>query len=399
MTLPSDPAPYGTRRPPLPTPASRLPVLRQPDPAPDSTPLDTPLAAVRCTQCLHTFTWDGKYVYYLDEPGTPRADLSRIGDPVRRDEALRNASVLCPDTSDGDRDMPHYLPVDYVRFLKPVVIGFVGQADTGKSTLLTVMVDQVDRNRLLPYGLTAQPLSALRHQEFRQRYCDPLLLRGEALQNTNPAEEGVEFVDAYLLKHGDQVRPVAFFDVGGESLSRDDNPRATRFLRAVDVLVFSVDPTRISGSQDMSGQPSSAGDPAFETVLSRVGTVGRDPDLPRVASVIVLSKADWLRFDPIVSTWLARDGAASGRIDPELIRAESRDVYAYLHHKEATAWLRPVAQGHRCTLHVASATWGTSDSEGKYPRGVRPRRVLQPLIAALAMAGVLPGEEAEQVGR
>jgi hypothetical protein len=56
----------------------------------------------------------------------------------------------------------------------------------------------------------------------------------------------------------------------------------------------------------------------------------------------------------------------------------------------------------KTTLHVASPTGGAKE-EGeeksrKYPRGVTPLRVLRPLVAMLAMTGVLTGPQAEMIG-
>jgi len=67
----------------------------------------------------------------------------------------------------------------------------------------------------------------------------------------------------------------------------------------------------------------------------------------------------------------------------------------------ATAWARPYQECVKATLHVASPTGGAALEDGEggvYPRGVMPRRVLRPLVAMLAMTGVLTGAEAERVG-
>ena len=55
----------------------------------------------------------------------------------------------------------------------------------------------------------------------------------------------------------------------------------------------------------------------------------------------------------------------------------------------------------KATLHVASPTGGAQEGEdraSKYPRGVTPLRVLRPLVAMLAMTGVLTGAQADQIG-
>src|ERR1035441_7897109 len=100
-------------------------------------------------------------------------------------------------------------------------------------------------------------------------------------------------------------------------------------------------------------------------------------------------------------TWPRRPGEpvtakATGASD-----LESRDVYADLDVQGALALASPYWLCDKVTLHVASPTGGAGDSEGEggiYPRGVTPRRVLRPLVAMLAMTGVLPGAEAGRVG-
>jgi hypothetical protein len=86
------------------------------------------------------------------------------------------------------------------------------------------------------------------------------------------------------------------------------------------------------------------------------------------------------------------------------IRAESRDVFAYLSHAGAAAALQPFETFDRCTLHFVSASGADAvpvpnEAPRKhFPRGVRPTRVLEPLIAILAMTGMIPGHEADKVG-
>ena len=49
----------------------------------------------------------------------------------------------------------------------------------------------------------------------------------------------------------------------------------------------------------------------------------------------------------------------------------------------------PAATHARCTLHFVSAT-GAESQDGRFRRPVRFRRVLEPLVAMLGMAGVIP---------
>ncbi len=98
--------------------------------------------------------------------------------------------------------------------------------------------------------------------------------------------------------------------------------------------------------------------------------------------------------------------------DLAAIWAESADAFAFLHQNHAQAWLRPYSLFSKATLHFVSATGSEaveliSPRKGdpnapavgvrKFARGVRPKRVLDPLAAILAMSGML-GDEARTVG-
>ena len=66
---------------------------------------------------------------------------------------------------------------------------------------------------------------------------------------------------------------------------------------------------------------------------------------------------------------------------------QSFDVRVSLETKEVNFSLTPASGG------------DAAESEGLFPRGTRPLRVLQPLVAILAMTGVISGPGAEGVGQ
>jgi hypothetical protein len=361
---------------------------------------------------LHEFSWDGKSsLFTRDEQGIFKPlDISAITDASRREERLSRAYVRCPNPKeDPPEDTPpeHHLPIDYMRYQEPLVIGFIGAVESGKSTLLAMMIDQLDGNKLLRYGFAVQPLVQEDHERFRDEHLRKLL-RGETLDRTRAAQEStIEFTDGFLLVHGDDIKkPVVFFDVGGEALGRvgtvrnPANNRATRFLQAVSALIFVVDPEHLIGpggpGADAMGRP--AGDDTFRRVLGDIRRSSGQPaqylDIP---AAIVLGKADLLRLDPVIARWLNAADYGSA-VDPLQIRAESKDVYAFLHQHQGESWLLPFDGFKHCTLHVVSAT-GSKASKERYSQRLRPRRVLQPLIAILAMTGVLNSPGAAEVGQ
>jgi hypothetical protein len=366
---------------------------------------DSPAAAagggtpkVRCPTCLGSFQWDEQELFERTELGEFKSlDDSLAADDLKRQKQLRKAYIRCPNP-DHDFPVEHYLPLRYLRYRPPLVIGLVGTKRVGKSTLLAAMIDEIDRDGLARYGFTVHPLVEELHEEFRKTRLEQLMKGGQSLDGTPAAEENVEFADAFLLTKESFVQPIAFFDVGGESLAREK-----RFFQAVNALIFVVDPDtalgRTDGSRDATGRPSSAGDPAFNAVL---GSLGPSSDAPAEfldqAAAIVLAKADTLRFEPPISQWLSQKNGVPATIEADRIRAESRDVYAFLYQCQAEPWLKPFSVFRRCTLHVASATGSEITGNKTYRRGIRPRGVLEPLVAILAMTGVISGPEAAQVG-
>lgn len=349
---------------------------------------------VRCPLCLGMTRWDGHTVY--DVSGA-EVDLNRITNPLKRAEVVDYARVKCtaPEEDFGGK---HYLPIDYVRWEQPLVIGFIGGSETGKSTLLTAMVREIDRGGLAVYGLESEPLDRERHREFELTRIEPLFGRATAHDPTPRVQKNVQFVDAFRITHAGGVRPVAFFDVGGEGL-RMDEPGVNRFLYAVEALIFVADPALIEKNRQADGFAGKDG--TFQTALDRIIRVRREQAIAPPAAAVVLAKSDMRRFDPVVERWLGRE--ARDGLDPDSIRAESRDVYAFLYRLRATPWLYPVSRCRPCTLHFVSATSGSArmgdEDVARYQRGVRPRRVLEPLAAILAMSGVIDAPGADRVGR
>jgi len=346
---------------------------------------------VICPMCLHEienwnqldyWRWDPAEEGYREISVPPNLNQTQL------DHYLHGARVCCP-APEGDTQIgPHYLPADYGSFGPPVVLGFVGLTKSGKSHLLASMVGAIVGRELEKYGIATNPLDHAWHRRFMDSWVSPLLRHGKVLPGTG--ERGVvEFADAFLMKsRGGPERVVALFDVAGGDLARLDETK--QFLWIADGLFFVVDPERLSAQW--------AEDETFSNVLDVVRKrVRREP----VSAAIVLNKADLVRFDEPVDRWIRspEQAPAGGSPDPVDFLRESADVYAFLESRNALAMAEPYEVCEKATLHVASPTGGADSAEGGvYPRGVTPRRVLLPLVAMLAMTGVLTGPDAEKVG-
>jgi hypothetical protein len=347
-----------------------------------------PDGQVICPICLARIDWGElpKWRYDADTDVYVELEVPLDASPEQRARLERGASVRCPDQ--GNTVGAHYLPADYGRYGQPVLLGFIGESRSGKSHLLAAMVGEIERGALNVHGISCTPVELSLHHKFIAQRVSPLLNEDKVLDQTPPGID--RFVDAYLMTSPDgSRRPVALFDVAGGELTNVNNPKP--FLDIADAFIFVVDPDQLhEGGRGGHG----TGDLAFKAAMDVLGNLGR---LAQLSVAVVLNKADLVRFDdPITKWWLRSEDQA---IDADLMLRESADVYAYLQSRGAQAWISGFEQCMKVTMHVASATGGPDDKATEtYPRGVSPRRVVAPLVAVLAMTGVLQGPQAQRVG-
>ncbi|MFJ7327128.1 hypothetical protein ACIQVN_12920 [Streptomyces cyaneofuscatus] len=356
---------------------------------------------VLCPYCLEGIRLDLGELFVPDERMQYQSlDLSRITNPVRREDVMRGAVQQCT----ADPDFPeHHIPVPYLTHGRPLTVAMIGQSNTGKSHLLTQMIAEITDGGLAPHGVGWQSVNPEQHARFVRERVQPLR-SGKVLDHTGALglEGYAHFVESLLLTDArGRVRPVAFFDLAGEDLGRTDG--VLRFLLGIDAFVFVVDPAvalplpQLDEVRERVGsQVDRDGDVAFGTVLDRLPRTGPYLETP---AAMVLGKSDLLRFQPPVDRWLGENPPAA--LGPDHFLEESGDVHALLRQYAGPAWLRPFDAFRRCTLHIASATGG-QEKQGRFPAGTGPRRVLEPLLSLLAMHGIIeaPGGAASfGVGR
>ncbi|MGI9001474.1 MAG: hypothetical protein ACR2GH_07380 [Pseudonocardia sp.] len=345
-------------------------------------PMEAPsLPLVQCPVCLDTYPWhhDGDLWLYEEEQ-------QQYVKQNRKSGLLETMGYRrCPNPSQDVTE--HFLPAMYHSFGPPLVVALIGRPAAGKSHFLTAMISEVvDRHGLTSYGLQASPLDLRRHAFFREEY----IRRTECgAQLPGTRERLTEPIDILRIKGPFGERPVAFFDVAGEDLqSVSEGDRVGRFLLGANALVF------VHG---LEPEPDPSGNQAFETSMVRLRA---NPALCLAPAVIVATKSDRTRYLPPVDRWLRSTRDPLEPLDPELLHAESRDVYAYLHRRGEHAALSPFPIFDRVTLHFASASGSEAASEKEmFPRGFRPSRALEPLLSLLAMSGMLAGGQEHQVGR
>lgn len=355
---------------------------------------------VRCPTCMDTFEWiDAGEVWRYDdaERQYELINISRL-DSAKQAAMRRNGYHRCPNPSE---DAPeHYLPASYATYEDPLVVGLIGAPESGKTHLLTAMIREAHAGGLAPYGLTVSALDFLRHQEFCSKFIDRF---EEGLQLPGTGRNVLEYADGLLLRGASGlVRPVTFFDVAGEDLqSAASSGRGGRFLIGANALIFAhaaEDPLDLEERAKVKRNSLMQGENrAFTLALERVRAVRTEAEAAAIPAAAALTKADRLRYVSPADKWLRR--GTERRLDASMLHAESRDAFAYLYQQGAAASLAPFEVFSRCTLHFVSASGGdVSVDKSEFPRGVRPMRVMQPLVAILAMAGVISGSEAGKVG-
>ncbi|GAB3738768.1 hypothetical protein GCM10027598_67390 [Amycolatopsis oliviviridis] len=331
-------------------------------------------------------------------------DLSRQTNPDKYQYARTRAYVRCPNPSQ-DGTPTHYLPAVHDDYGAPIVIGVVGRSTSGKTHLLITMLSEMLRGGLHEHDLTFEVADKIQHEKSAQEM--ERLRRGDVLGATD--SDHWSFTSYLLVRRpGKPTRPLIFFDVQGEDFVERGmtSERRAQFVLGADALLFVDDPARglplwrpnAKSTRDLKA--SQQDNRAFAGAIARLH--GKS-DGSRVPAAIALTKADELRYDYPVDHWLRREDV-SGELHADEFRAESRDVYAVLERYQAKPMLEVAERFSRCTLHFVSATGGSATTEEEtgrelYPRGVRPMRVLQPILALLAMTDVLDGAEAERVGR
>lgn len=336
--------------------------------------------AVRCPVCRQSIPWDTDpaRVYEPDARTGNMAerDLSGLDRDVR---SLRRSTAFVPCPRSTDPLVPHYVPANYLDHGAPLVVGLVGRPRASKTHLLIAMLDALGAGGAA-YGITrVTALDARAYRVFRTEAAR--FLAGGVLDST--VHDVQRYAASVQFRTPGGPMSLVFFDISGEDFEQGVDRTSADFLLGADGVLLVED----------IGDVLSTGN---ESVTGALATLEHHHAGHEVPAAIVLAKADRERYTDPIDRWL-RAGPVEGDW-AEAFHRESRDVYAWLHSRGATNLLATVQAFPRCTLHVASAS-GSAATGASFLRGVRPMRVLEPLIALLAMTGRLSGPGAERVGR
>ncbi len=221
----------------------------------ETTTVRAATSVLMCPICLAEIPdWDALgYWRYGNDGDYEEIRIPPDVNPTQRARYLHGAYVRCP-SAQAETMAVHYLPARYGNFGDPVLLGFVGLTESGKTHLLASMIGGM--GKLSDYRVDVQPLDPAMHQRFLENSVRPLITRNEALPGT-PDDATTQIADAFIIRHGNgPERVVALFDVSGGVLAQANTDKTREFLWIADGLFFVIDPDHIKNSK--AGTPRSA---------------------------------------------------------------------------------------------------------------------------------------------
>jgi hypothetical protein len=351
------------------------------------------MSTIVCPLCLTSLNWAQAPLMTLDDDGNYVPVVGASTDSVARARLRTDTAYrTCNGTSPA-----HYLPASYGdEDVTRISVAMIANTAAGKSHLLAAMIGQfVSSVRLRQVALQVSPLDLHLHRSYMDRTVTPFLDQRKVLDHTSIAAKDI--TDGFLVTNLDTGKrfAITFFDVSGELLARPGADEKV-FLGAVNALMFVVDPQSVRGLAAKDAGPEAApvgrfaGDPAFDVTLKllRVARSEQSTEFLGIPAAVIVAKSDLLRRgNRFVNRWMRADTVDD--LDLSTVEEESGDVFTFLYTNGAERWLEPALQCTRSTLHFVSAA-GTAPRDGQFPEAsFQPRRVIKPLLALLAMKGVI----------
>lgn len=322
--------------------------------------------------------------------------------------------AMCP--HDGCRNT---LPARYLdtpsRF-----IGLVGPTNSGKSTYLAVLVRELKRHVGEGFDITLVPADEWTGDRYIERY-QPLITKRRLVNPTQSPERdpGTARPLIYLLTvtqtrsrfRGDRHRArsvnLVFFDSAGEDATKFDRmARYMRYLQRAAGVVFFIDPGTLPGAAADLIQGAEVEAPRLQELAQRVITnttnqlriahhVRGDDEKVPVPAAVAVSKVDEIRPSLIGNSPLTRGPGRHDGLDVTDRAAVHEYVRGLLHH-----WDWPIdkyvgTNYHTYGLFGFSALGAPPDDNAVAPGGLRPYRVLDPVLWFLSESRLLPQAKGE----
>lgn len=309
------------------------------------------------------------------------------------------------------------LPTDYCD-QDSRIIALVGAKAAGKSTYVSVLVNELHHRVGGAYGASLVPMgieTQRRDREATENLYDRLRLPDA----TRPAALGFHDPLLYRLSLPHPRRPghsrhtaLVFFDAAGEDLrSEEAMARYTHYLSAADGIILLVDPLQLGPVRDQLPEGPGPAHPAVETPAQQIAADlagqlrahGKGRSRGRIATpiAVALTKSDRLRpLLPEHSPLLRNARHEGGAYSEDDRLAVHEEVRALLGGWDSGALYRQLTHDFgSMSLFGLSALGdsppGHSPSDAP-PSGPQPLRVEDPLLWLLGQRGLLPVRKADR---
>jgi hypothetical protein len=341
--------------------------------------------------------WVGIRPVVADAPLTPRyGSVGRTRRALRASLPLPSVTELAEPEDDPARVCTHErchmpLPVE-IDSGRIFIIPVVGTVSSGKSSYLTILIQQAWREqRLAVLGFDDFSLDESSVQTYRLEYQRTLIRDRRQLDPTQPDHEVGTKPLICRVRYRDLEPALLFFhDISGEMLmNRNQRLRYAGFVRRADGIIFLVDPVcldrpdgrswaecGVQGAEELDHPQG----PLFRSVVD-----GLDPE-HRVPIAITLSKSDLVADAvPSVGQFL-EEPSLSERMHPDEWNQDLSDIehtviralqnLSELDLLNAQRQLDPAL----VSFHAVAAL-GSNPNDGHVD--LRPKRCIDPLAAIL----------------
>ena len=343
--------------------------------------------------------------------------------PGRRDEAS------CPECAGETRiricPVCHSrLPVHFAKVGSRLIVP-VGAKEAGKTVFMTVLVHELMHQTGRQFNAAITGADEHTRQRFASEYERPLYRESRLLAPTTPAagdrnqpplvfrftnEKPLPRVlngrlgqAGPLANRDPQHTLLSFFDTAGEDLRSEQSiEQNVRYLDAADGVLLLLDPLQMRGARELAGPGTrlpTPGDTDDEptAVLDRVTTllsgIGGKPG-GRISKplAIVFTKMDTLRDSLNQTSTLLRSPPQEPYFDQRDSLAVHAEIQRLLARWEGTSIDKIAQLNYRTYRYFGVSALGetpTADNRVS-PRGIRPDRVVSPVLWILAQFGIIP---------
>ncbi len=320
------------------------------------------------------------------------------------------------------------LPSDYCE-QDSRIIALVGAKASGKSTYVTVLVNELRHRVGAAYDASLAPMGSATQRRDRE-LAEDLYDRLRLPEATRPAALGFNDPLIYRLslpgaRHpgagwpgsgrkdgGSRHTALVFFDAAGEDLgSAEAMDRYTQYLGAADGIVLLVDPLQLGSVRDSLAPGEGPPLPAAETppaqiaadLAAQLRAHGHGDSRGRVRTpiAVAVTKIDMLSSLLVPHSPLLRSAAhPGGRLDRDDLSAVHEEVRELLTGWDSGALYRQLERDFsQLGLFGLSALGAPppADAPADAPKsGPQPLRVEDPLLWLLALRGLIPVQEQQR---